>query len=254
MADFHEVRFPASISKGSSGGPRRRTDIVTLRSGYEERNSVWADSRREYDAGLGIRNINDMHDVLAFFEARLGRLYGFRWKDWADYKSSPPNQDIHRADQIAGIPTSVGEILQITKRYISGPTGYTRAIIKPVANTVIAEYAGMDVSENVLVDETSGQFRLLCPLVAGEIVYLGFEFDVPVRFANDHIDVNVEQFNAGSLPQLNVLEIKTVPVPNTSLAVSTELLALVAVTPISDLLTMSERVNLAVNTEWSASE
>ena len=66
MSDFHEVRFPTSISKGSSGGPRRRTDIVTLRSGYEERNAVWADSRREYDAGLGVRNINDMLNIESY--------------------------------------------------------------------------------------------------------------------------------------------------------------------------------------------
>ena len=28
--NFHEVRFPASLSFGSVGGPERRTDIVTL--------------------------------------------------------------------------------------------------------------------------------------------------------------------------------------------------------------------------------
>ena len=254
MADFHEVRFPTSISKGSSGGPRRRTDVVTLRSGYEERNAVWADSRREYDAGLGIRNINDMHDVLAFFEARLGRLYGFRWKDWADYKSCAPMQTVARDDQTIGIPLVVGEIQQITKRYSSGPTSYTRVITKPIARTIRAEYAGFDVTDDILVDETSGQFRLLRPIVLGETVHLGFEFDVPVRFANDHIDVNVEQFNAGSLPQLNVIEIKTSSPVNTSLDVSEELLALVAITPISSLLELYDRVDLAVNTEWEASE
>lgn len=254
MADFHEVRFPTSISKGSSGGPRRRTDVVTLRSGYEERNAVWADSRREYDAGLGIRNINDMHDVLAFFEARLGRLYGFRWKDWADYKSCPPMNIVAGNDQTVGIPLVVGEIQQITKRYSSGPTSYTRVITKPIVSTIIAEYAGFDVTGDILVDETSGQFRLLRPIVPGEAVYLGFEFDVPVRFVNDYIDVNVEQFNAGSLPQLNAIEIKIPSSVNSSLAVSDELLALVSSTPVSVLLELYDRVNLAVNTEWEASE
>ncbi len=254
MADFHEVRFPTSISKGSSGGPRRRTDVVTLRSGYEERNAVWADSRREYDAGLGIRNINDMHDVLAFFEARLGRLYGFRWKDWADYKSCAPNTATTALDQEIGTPTVVGQVQQMVKTYSSGPATYTRTITKPIASSVKAWYAGEDVSGDVLVDETSGQFRLLRPIVLGETVHLGFEFDVPVRFANDHIDVNVEQFNAGSLPQLNVIEIKTSSPVNTSLDVSEELLALVAITPISSLLELYDRVDLAVNTEWEASE
>lgn len=254
MTDFHEVRFPTSISKGSSGGPRRRTDIVTLRSGYEERNSVWADSRREYDAGLGIRNINDMHEILAFFEARLGRLYGFRWKDWVDYKSCPPNQETSYSDQNTGIPASLAEIRQITKQYSSGPTTYTRGITKPIASTITAKYAGVDVSGDLLVDETSGQFRLLRPFIPGEAIFLGFEFDVPVRFVNDHIDISVEQFNAGSLPQLNVIEVKTAPEASSYLDVSDELLALVAVTPVSILLELYDRVNLAINTEWEASE
>lgn len=253
MADFHEVRFPTSISKGSSGGPRRRTDVVTLRSGYEERNAVWADSRREYDAGLGLRHLDDMHEVLEFFEARLGRLYGFRWRDWTDFKSCAPGALVAATNQAIGVPLVVGEIQQITKRYSSGLTSYTRVITKPVVSTILAEYAGFDVLGDLLVDESSGQFRLLRPVIPGEMIYLGFEFDVPVRFVNDYIDVSVEQFNAGSLPQLNVIEVKTSFLANTSLNVSDELLALVAITPISDLLVMSERVNLAVNTEWSAS-
>ena len=43
---FHAVRFPAGISLGASGGPERRTEIVVLGSGAEERNSRWADSKR----------------------------------------------------------------------------------------------------------------------------------------------------------------------------------------------------------------
>jgi uncharacterized protein (TIGR02217 family) len=82
---FHEVRFPASLSFGSSGGPERRTDIVTLTSGHEERNSPWAGSRRRYDAGLGVRSLDELSEVIAFFEARQGELYGFRWKDWGDF-------------------------------------------------------------------------------------------------------------------------------------------------------------------------
>ena len=75
---FHEVRFPTNLSFGSTGGPERRTDIVTMNSGHEERNSTWADSRRKYDAGIALRSLNDLQDIIAFFEARHGRLYGFR--------------------------------------------------------------------------------------------------------------------------------------------------------------------------------
>ena len=88
---FHDVRFPAAISFGSSGGVERRTEIVSLVSGFEERNSPWAQSRRRYDAGLGVRSLDDLATVLAFFEARHGQLYGFRWKDWLDHKSCVPS-------------------------------------------------------------------------------------------------------------------------------------------------------------------
>ena len=65
---FHEVRFPAGISLGSSGGPERRTEIVALGSGAEERNSRWADSKRRYDAGYGVKTLDDLNGIIGFFE------------------------------------------------------------------------------------------------------------------------------------------------------------------------------------------
>ena len=90
LIPFHEVRFPTAIAFGASGGPERRTEIVTLGSGHEERNTRWADSRRRYNAGYGIRSLDDLHAVIAFFEERRGRLYGFRWRDRVDCKSCAP--------------------------------------------------------------------------------------------------------------------------------------------------------------------
>ena len=72
---FHEVRFPANLSFGSVGGPERRTEVVTLTSGFEERNTPWAQSRRRYDAGVGLRSLDDVAALIAFFEAR-----GLPWK------------------------------------------------------------------------------------------------------------------------------------------------------------------------------
>lgn len=209
MTDFHEVRFPTSISRGSSGGPRRRTDIVTLRSGFEERNAVWADSRREYDAGLGIRDINDLHEVLEFFEARLGRLYGFRWKDWADYKSVAPNKSISEGDQILALVPGETAVYQLTKVYASGPTAYTRSITKPVAGTVVLAENGLLLVDGLdfYVDIQTGLVYI--GYIPNGVVTVGFEFDVPVRFTQDHLDVNVELFSAGSVPQLGVTEVKT---------------------------------------------
>lgn len=209
MVDFHEVRFPTTISRGSSGGPRRRTDIVTLRSGYEERNSVWADSRREYDAGLGVRDINSLYEVLVFFETRLGRLYGFRWKDWADYKSGPPNRAVDATDQKIDLIAGQLRVYQLVKSYSSGPFSWERLISKPVLGaTALANDGDLLVEgADFLVDTTNGLVYTAFEL-SGE-VRAGFEFDVPVRFTNDHLDITVELFSAGQVPQVNVIEVKT---------------------------------------------
>ena len=133
---FHEVRFPDDISRGARGGPERRTQVVELASGDEERNASWANSRRRYDAAYGIRRADDLAAVIAFFEARNGRLHGFRWKDWGDYRSGLPS-DAGDADRPGARhrrrrrPTA----FQLVKRYESGAQAWVRRIVKPVAGT-----------------------------------------------------------------------------------------------------------------------
>ena len=139
---FHEVRFPDNISRGARGGPERRTQIVEMASGDEERNGSWADSRRRYDASYGIRKADDLAAVTSFFEARRGRLYGFRWKDWADYKSSLPSATTAPTDQPIGVGTGAATAFQLVKLYTSGAQSWTRTITKPVAGTVAVALNG----------------------------------------------------------------------------------------------------------------
>ena len=120
---FHEIRFPDNISRGARGGPERRTQVVELASGDEERNASWANSRRRYDVTYGIRRADDLAAVVAFFEARNARLYGFRYKDWADYKSCMPSAaSPGPTDQLVGTGNglqtvlSLGEALQLWRR------------------------------------------------------------------------------------------------------------------------------------------
>ena len=106
---FHEVRFPDNISRGARGGPERRTQIVELASGAEERNASWANSRRRYDVAYGIRRADDLAAVVAFFEARGGRLHGFRFKDWGDHKSCLPSGTPSPSDQQIGTGDGFGD-------------------------------------------------------------------------------------------------------------------------------------------------
>ena len=133
---FHEVRFPDNISRGARGGPERRTQIVELASGDEERNASWANSRRRYDVAYVIRRADDLATVVAFFEARNGRLHGFRFKDWGDHKSCLPSGTPTPTDQAIGTGDGATTAFQLVKRYASGAQSWTRAIAKPVAGSV----------------------------------------------------------------------------------------------------------------------
>jgi len=207
---FHEVQFPTGVSKGSSGGPRRVTDVVTLRSGFEQRNTIWSDSRRSYNAGLGLQNLRDLHAVLEFFEARRARLHGFRWKDWADYKSTDPISAVANTDVTLGVGDTSTTDFQLIKTYSDSGGSYTRTIKKPVAGTVVVALDGVAQTEGVdyTIDTTTGVVTMSSAPGGGVTVSAGFEFDVPVRFDQDQILVNVEQFNAGAIPDIDILEIR----------------------------------------------
>lgn len=202
---FHEIQFPTSISRGSEGGPMRKTDVITLRSGHERRNAIWAGSRRKYDAGLGIRDIDDLYDAMEFFEGREGRLIGFRWKDWLDFKSCPPNTGLSMLDQNLGTGDGTTTEFQLRKSYVSGSATIWRDIKKPVNGTVVAAVNG--VSTGVTVDYTTGIITFAAAPANGHLVTAGFEFDVPVRFDQDEFMVNLEHFQLGEVPDLKVIEI-----------------------------------------------
>lgn len=207
---FHEVRFPASLSFGSVGGPERRTDVVTLANGFEERNTPWAHSRRRYDAGVAMRSLDDVEALIAFFEARQGQLFGFRWKDWSDHKSSRATAEPGFADHVIALGDGARDTFQLAKRYRSGEQSYLRPVTKPVAGTVRLGVGGDELQEGVHyeVDTASGLVLLAEVPAVGDEITAGFEFDVPVRFDTDRIQVSVASFRAGDVPSVPVVEVR----------------------------------------------
>lgn len=205
---FHEVRFPDNISRGARGGPRRLTHVVELASGDEERNGAWANSRRVYDVSYGIRNANDLAGVVAFFEARLGRLYGFRFKDWADYKSCLPMQVSHPLDQPIGTGDGTDTTFQLVKVYASGAGSWTRAITKPVAGTVRVAVNGSEVMSGWSVNTTTGIVTFAAAPGSGATITAGFQFDVPVRFDTDQLDMTLDIERLGSIPSIPLIEVR----------------------------------------------
>ena len=208
--DFHDVRFPANLSFGSVGGPERRTEIVTLANGFEERNSPWAHARRRYDAGIGLRSLDDVEALIAFFEARRGQLAGFRWKDWSDFKSCLPSGTVGPEDQVIGLGDGTSTDFSLSKTYRSGAQTYVRPILKPVTGTVRVAVAGDPKVEMLefTVDGATGLIRFAVPPAIGIQVTAGFEFDVPVRFDTDRIQTSVQSFQAGEVPSVPVVEVR----------------------------------------------
>ncbi|HEX7072586.1 MAG TPA: DUF2460 domain-containing protein [Hyphomicrobiaceae bacterium] len=209
---FHEIRFPTDISRGAVGGPERRTEVVVLGSGHEERNSRWADSRRSYNAGYGIKALDDLYAVISFFEERRGRLYGFRWRDHSDWKSCPPSQVPAATDQLIGTGDGTTAIFQLTKTYGSAHAPWRREVKKPVAGSVIVAVDGVIQTEDVAftVDSTSGLVTFQPGHIPqpGSKVTAGFLFDVPVRFDTDKLEINLQGFRHGAIPNIPIVEIR----------------------------------------------
>ncbi len=208
--DFHEVRFPASLSFGSVGGPERRTDVVTLANGFEERNTPWAHSRRRYDAGMGMRSLDDIETLISFFEARRGQMFGFRWKDWSDFKSGPGSAEVACDDQLIAVADGHARIFSLIKTYRSGDFSYARPIAKPVPGSVCVAVDQVELreAEDFEVDTVTGKIRLFETPAETMRITAGFEFDVPVRFDTDRIQSSVATFQAGDVPNVPVVEVR----------------------------------------------
>ncbi len=212
MAAFHDVLFPMDVALGASGGPERVTQVITTATGREERNTRLADSRRRWDAGYGVKTLAALAEVVAFFEERRGRLYGFRWRDRLDHSSAPPGAAPSPLDQPLAVGDGATASFALTKTYGALHAPYARPISKPVAGTVRVAVDGVEQASGAVFSLDAGGGRILfldghVPS-AGAVVTAGFLFDVPVRFDTDFLEVNLSAFAAGEIPRIPVIEIR----------------------------------------------
>lgn len=208
MPGFHDERFPENIGRGARISTRRRTQVVELASGAEERNASWARSRREFDVSYGIRSADDLQKVVAFFEARLGRLHGFRFKDWSDYKSCLPSRRPDARDQLLGTGDGSTTAFALRKRYGSEAVGYWRAITRPIEGSVIVALAEVEQFSGWSVDHATGVVTFASAPGVGVAVTAGFCFDVPARFDTDQIDVTLDFERTGTITSIPIIELR----------------------------------------------
>lgn len=203
---FHEVSLPLALALGASGGPTRRTDVAALASGREARSTPWAHSRRRYDLGGAVRTLDQLHELIAFFEARRGRLHGFRFRDPLDWRSGPPSRTPTPLDQALAADPADPRRYQLVKRYGDAADAYLRPIRKPLAGSVRIAVGGVEATA-WSVEAASGVVTLAQAPAPGAAVTAGFAFDTPVRFDSDRLDIALDGFGAGRAVSIPLIEL-----------------------------------------------
>ena len=202
MDSFHDIRFPLHLGFGTSGGPRRPTDSFQMANGFEVRNARGQQSRRTYNVIAGIRSKDEATELLHFFESRRGPLHGFRFRDPLDYQSAEP---VTSAEQPLGFGDGIRMTFQLVKTYGDDSHAYIRPITKPVDGTVVVAVNG--VNTDVICDPSTGQVSFETAPAIGALITAGFEFDVPVRFASDALDIVLDDFVATQIQDVPLIEI-----------------------------------------------
>ncbi|EJN01418.1 DUF2460 domain-containing protein [Phyllobacterium sp. YR531] len=206
MTGFHDVRFPAAVSFGATGGPEWRNEIVPLTSGFEQRNARWSQSRRHYDAGTGLRSLADLEEVMAFFEACRGSLHAFRFRDPFDHLSCKTGQKVAATDQLLGHGDGRGAVFQLVKHYGDHARPITKVESARIAVAGVEQREGVDFIIEMITGKVVFQPGKI-PRQDAKVT-AGFRFDVPARFDTDRLMINLKSFNAGDIPSIPIIEVK----------------------------------------------
>ncbi len=207
VQQFHDVRFPLELGFDAVGGPEFATQVASMVSGHEQRNSVWAQGRLRYDAAVGVRSEQDLAKLVGFFRARRGQAAAFRFRDPLDWHSNLPGEAPTALDQFLGEGDGTRLSFPLVKRYGEMGVEEVRRITRPIAASVMVSVAGEVVTNGWELIE-GGIIRFEDAPVEGASVCAGFEFDVPVRFATDQLDVSLSRWQAGELPAVPLVEVR----------------------------------------------
>lgn len=205
MIGFHEIRFPEDVSWGSSGGPVYKTQVFTSHMGYEKRNIDWSQPMMEFNVAYGVKSDDQISRVIEFFNARQGKLFGFRYKNWCNY-------------YIKNGPIAVGDgesrRLPIYKMYGFVGSFHYKRLYKIVRGSVRGVVVGGELmieGEDFTVDYDGGEIVFNDPLGYGTTVLAeNLEFDEPVRFDEDSIENVIEAYNNNALNNLTLVGIRGV--------------------------------------------
>lgn len=215
MVDFLETpRFDASINYGSSGGSGFNTTVFEGHGGVEQRGQNWATTKGKWNVAQGIKDTASFQVIKNLFMAVRGKAIGFRFKDWTDYQLID--------EPATPVADGTNRVFKLQKTYTSGALSYTRRVFKPtydadvtegtdplvVKNNGVVVPRGAGVSQ-VDVDFTTGKLTFGTSVVpaAGHIITVTGEFDLPVRFDTDFLDVSLEDFDQETWSNIPLVEL-----------------------------------------------
>lgn len=207
MLPFDDVPYPLALGRDATVIPEFSTSVAVTASGFERRNSLWSNARLRFDVGPGIRSEAELGVLIAFFRARRGAARGFRLRDPSDFSSNGMTGTPTPADQLLATGDGLRAAFPLLKRYGSGPAEQLRRITRPHPASVLVSVDGTAQASGWTLDP-GGIVRFDTPPPAGTSVAAGFTFDVPVRFAEDRLEVSGAAFAAGEAPSVPVIEVR----------------------------------------------
>jgi len=184
---FIETALLDRVAYGFTGGPTFATTRVELFSGIMARNAERSLPLYRYSAPYDAIETSNHDLIIAAFNACLGGLHGFRFKDRADYQL---------VDEVLGTSAGGQETMQLVKTYSFGGTDLVRTIKKPVTGTITLEEDGSSLAIDS-IDTTTGEVTFT-PAGAGKVITASGEFDVPVMFAEDMLQFDFVNWEAHS--------------------------------------------------------
>ena len=206
MEAFDDVLYPFPLGRSTAVAPEFSTSISVTASGHEQRNALWSDARVHFDVGPGIRSEGELSQLIAFFRARRGAAKGFRISDPFDHSSNGMTGSPTMLDQILATGAGLTADFRLIKTYGSSSDPQVRVITRPRAETLLVSVDGAPSFDWTLGEKGLLSFSVAPPV--GAEVRAGFLFDVPVRFAEDRIDISCVNFEAGEAPSRPLIELR----------------------------------------------
>jgi uncharacterized protein (TIGR02217 family) len=206
MLPFDDVPYPLALGRDAMVTPEFSTSVAVTASGFERRNSLWSDARLRFDVGPGIRSEAELGVLLSFFRARRGAARGFRLRDPSDFSSNAMTGVPTATDQLLGNGDGLKASFPLLKRYGEDGAEQLRRITRPRVDSIVVSIDGLATTAFTL--DPGGVLRFTSPPATGKLVRAGFLFDVPVRFAEDKLEVSGAVFAAGEAPSVPVIEIR----------------------------------------------